>query len=94
MKLLYQIDNKSKKKEMIFLKNFLVVAKISYTRRKSKDNGGIFMLNPEKEREICTRPREGVINYDEDAVKEAANEALEIGMDAKEAVFGGLVPHA
>ncbi len=41
--------------------------------------------------EVLEALKQGVINYDEDAVKEAARKALEIGMDAYDAVFDGLV---
>lgn len=43
------------------------------------------------EREILDRLRDGVIEYDDDAVIEAANAALEAGMDAEKAIFDGLV---
>ncbi|HHN64857.1 MAG TPA: cobalamin-binding protein [Nitrospirae bacterium] len=49
------------------------------------------MVSEEKRREILERLKNGVIQYDEDAVKEAAQEAVEIGMDANEAIFDGLV---
>ncbi len=49
------------------------------------------MVSDEKRKEILERLKNGVIQYDEDAVKEAAQEAIEIGMDANEAIFDGLV---
>lgn len=42
--------------------------------------------------EILDRLKDGVVNYDEDAVIEAANDALAANMDAHSAVFDGLVP--
>lgn len=42
--------------------------------------------------EILDRLKEGVVNYDDDVVIEAANEALATNMDAYTAVFEGLVP--
>ncbi len=50
------------------------------------------MLTDEKRQELLTRLKERVVEYDEDAVVEAANEVVELGMDAFEAVFEGLVP--
>ncbi|MFZ5641880.1 MAG: cobalamin B12-binding domain-containing protein [Bacillota bacterium] len=44
-----------------------------------------------KDQEILDRLRDGVIEYDEDAVIEAANKALELGMAAEKAIFDGLV---
>ncbi|ADG81849.1 methyltransferase cognate corrinoid protein [Thermincola ferriacetica] len=44
-----------------------------------------------KEQEILERLKKGVVEYDEEAVIEAANEALAIGMDAEKAIFDGLV---
>jgi corrinoid protein of di/trimethylamine methyltransferase len=49
------------------------------------------MATEEKKKEILERLKTGVIQYDEDAVKEAAQEALDTGMDANEAIFEGLV---
>jgi trimethylamine corrinoid protein len=49
------------------------------------------MATEEKKKEILERLRTGVIQYDEDSVKEAAQEALDAGMDANEAIFEGLV---
>lgn len=45
---------------------------------------------PTKE-EVLEKLKNGVIQYDEDACKEAAQEAIAIGMDANEAIFEGLV---
>jgi len=41
--------------------------------------------------QILARLKDGVIEYDNDMVIEAANEALEQGIDAEEAIFDGLV---
>lgn len=41
--------------------------------------------------ELLVRLKEGVINYDEDMVKEAAEEVLAQGYEAYEAIFEGLV---
>ncbi len=45
---------------------------------------------PTKE-EVLEKLKNGVIQYDEDACKEGANEAIAIGMDGNEAIFEGLV---
>lgn len=50
------------------------------------------MTTPEIEREILEKLRDGVINYDEEMVKEASNKAIELGVDAEKAIFEGLVP--
>ncbi|MCL2336814.1 MAG: corrinoid protein [Firmicutes bacterium] len=50
------------------------------------------MLTEEKEKELLKRLAEGVVEYDEDAVRAAANEVVELEMDAEKAVFEGLVP--
>jgi corrinoid protein of di/trimethylamine methyltransferase len=49
------------------------------------------MATEEKKKEILERLKNGVIQYDEDSVKAAAQEALDEGMDANEAIFDGLV---
>lgn len=49
------------------------------------------MVTEEKKKDILERLKTGVIQYDEDTVKEAAQEALDEGMDANEAIFEGLV---
>jgi corrinoid protein of di/trimethylamine methyltransferase len=49
------------------------------------------MVTEEKKGEILERLKKAVIEYDEDAAKDAAKEALEVGMDAAEAIFNGLV---
>jgi corrinoid protein of di/trimethylamine methyltransferase len=41
--------------------------------------------------EVLEKLKNGVIQYDEDACKEGANEAIAIGLDANEAIFEGLV---
>ncbi len=49
------------------------------------------MGEEEKKIEILEKLKNGVIQYDEDACKEGAQEALEAGLDANEAIFEGLV---
>lgn len=49
------------------------------------------MATEEKKKELLERLKNAVIQYDEDAAKEAANEVLEVGMDANDAIFNGLV---
>ncbi len=49
------------------------------------------MVSEEKRKDILERLKNGVIEFDEDMVKEAANEALEVGMDALDAIMNGLV---
>lgn len=49
------------------------------------------MVTEEKKTEILERLKQAVINYDEDAAKDAAKEALDNGVDAAEAIFNGLV---
>jgi corrinoid protein of di/trimethylamine methyltransferase len=49
------------------------------------------MVTEEKKGEILERLKKAVIEYDEDAAKDAAKEALEVGVDAAEAIFNGLV---
>lgn len=44
-----------------------------------------------REKEIMNKLRDGVLEYDNDKVIEAANEALAVGMDAETAIFDGLV---
>ncbi|PKM79690.1 MAG: cobalamin-binding protein [Firmicutes bacterium HGW-Firmicutes-14] len=43
------------------------------------------------EQEILNRLRDGVVEYENDMVINAANEALETGLDAEKAIFDGLV---
>lgn len=50
------------------------------------------MVSPEKKQEIFQRLKQGVVEYDEELVKAAANEAVSLGVDATEAIFDGLVP--
>ncbi len=47
-------------------------------------------MTQQRKQEILARLKQGVIDYDEEAVKEAAREALEEGMDAYEAIMDGL----
>jgi trimethylamine corrinoid protein len=49
------------------------------------------MADEAKKKEILDKLRNGVIQYDEDACKEGAEEAVALGMDANEAIFDGLV---
>jgi corrinoid protein of di/trimethylamine methyltransferase len=49
------------------------------------------MVSEEKRKDILERLKNGVIEFDEDMVREAANEALEVGMDALDAIMNGLV---
>lgn len=44
-----------------------------------------------REQEILNKLKDGVLEYDNDKVMEAANEALVEGMDAEMAIFDGLV---
>jgi len=50
------------------------------------------LVTPEKELELLAQLKDGVVNFDEDAVRDTANEVVAIGMDAEKAVFEGLVP--
>ena len=49
------------------------------------------MATEERQKEIKEKLRSAVIQYDEDASKEAAQEALNEGLDANDAIFNGLV---
>ncbi|MDP2278970.1 MAG: corrinoid protein [Nitrospirota bacterium] len=49
------------------------------------------MLTEEKKKELLERLKNAVIQYDEDTAKEAAQEALDVGMEANDAIFNGLV---
>jgi trimethylamine corrinoid protein len=49
------------------------------------------MSDDAKKTEILEKLKNGVIQYDEDACKEGAQEALDAGLDANEAIFDGLV---
>ena len=49
------------------------------------------MVTEAKEKEILAKLKECVVEFDEDGVVEAANEALAEGIDAEKAVFDGLV---
>ncbi len=49
------------------------------------------MVTEEKKQDILKRLRDAVVNYDEDAARQAAKEAVESGMDASDAIFSGLV---
>jgi len=46
---------------------------------------------PEDKKEILEALKNAVIQYDEDASKEAAQKALDSGMDVNDAIFNGLV---
>jgi len=49
------------------------------------------MVDEAKKKEILEKMKNAVIQYDEDACKEGAQEAVDSGMDANEAIFEGLV---
>lgn len=49
------------------------------------------MVTEQKEKELLEKLKNAVIQYDEDAAKEAAQEALDVGMNANDAIFNGLV---
>ncbi|MEJ2696056.1 MAG: corrinoid protein [Candidatus Sulfobium sp.] len=49
------------------------------------------MVDETKKKEILEKLKNGVIQYDEDACREGAQEAVDLGMDANEAIFEGLV---
>jgi corrinoid protein of di/trimethylamine methyltransferase len=48
------------------------------------------MVDPEKYREIIGRLREGVIQFEEEEVKKAAQEAVDLGFNAYDAIMNGL----
>src|SRR5512140_596867 len=58
---------------------------------RSETTGGSPMATEEKKKELLDKLRTAVIQYDEDTAKEAANEVLDVGMDANDAIFNGLV---
>lgn len=49
------------------------------------------MATEEKRREILEKLKKAVIQYDEDTAKEGAQEALDSGLEANDAIFNGLV---
>jgi len=49
------------------------------------------MTIEEREQDILERLRDAVIKYDEEECATAANDALDFGMDANDAIFNGLV---
>ncbi len=49
------------------------------------------MVTEEKRQEILGKLKNAVIQYDEDTAKETSKEALEIGVNANDAIFNGLV---
>ena len=49
------------------------------------------MVTDEKRQEILDKLRNAVIQYDEDAAKEGAQEALDNGLEGNDAIFNGLV---
>ena len=49
------------------------------------------MATEEKRKEILDKLRNAVIQYDEDTAKEGAQEALDTGLEANDAIFNGLV---
>jgi len=48
------------------------------------------MVSEEKDAEIIEKLRKGVIEFDEDLVRQASHEALEVGMDAYQVINDGL----
>lgn len=48
------------------------------------------MVSEEKRQEILKRLSDGVVSFDEEGVRQAAQEALEAGLDAYEAIMNGL----
>jgi len=48
-------------------------------------------VDEEKRKDILERLKNGVVEFDEDMVREAAQEALDVGMDALDAIMNGLV---
>ena len=48
-------------------------------------------MDEEKRKNILERLKNGVVEFDEDMVREAAQEALDVGMDALDAIMNGLV---
>lgn len=49
------------------------------------------MATDEKRQELLNALREGVIQYDEDLVKQKSQEVLDLGMNVNDAIFNGLV---
>jgi len=49
------------------------------------------MASEEKRKELLETLKNAVIQYDEDTAKEAAQEALDVGLEANDAIFNGLV---
>jgi corrinoid protein of di/trimethylamine methyltransferase len=49
------------------------------------------MATEEKRRELLEKLKNAVIQYDEDTAKEGAQEALDAGLEANDAIFSGLV---
>jgi corrinoid protein of di/trimethylamine methyltransferase len=49
------------------------------------------MVTEEKRQEILEKLKNAVIQYDEDTAKETSQQVLDIGMDANDAIFNGLV---
>jgi len=49
------------------------------------------MASEEKRKELLATLKNAVIQYDEDTAKEAAQEALDVGLEANDAIFNGLV---
>jgi len=59
--------------------------------KKGLKEGRREMVEESKKEELFKRLAEGVIRFDEDMVKEASKEILEVGIDPYEAIFNGLV---
>jgi corrinoid protein of di/trimethylamine methyltransferase len=49
------------------------------------------MASEEKRKELLEKLKNAVIQYDEDTAKEAAQEALDVAIEANDAIFNGLV---
>lgn len=48
-------------------------------------------MTPEREKELLAKLADAVVNYDEDAVRELANQGLAEGLDPYKGIFDGLV---
>ncbi|MDA8336628.1 MAG: corrinoid protein [Peptococcaceae bacterium] len=48
-------------------------------------------MTPERKQELLKKLGDAVVNYDEDAARDAANESVREGMEPHEAIFDGLV---
>src|SRR3990172_706165 len=71
----------------------IVTVTIGYRRsaiRHSPSAKGGNMATPEQQADILERLKNGVVEYDEESVVKASHEALEVGMEAYQAVMDGL----